>query len=224
MLMKKTKTKCVVLVLLICFVMTFFAGCKKEDTLANHKDEEAFFIGDESVTMLEASYYIMEYENMYNEMAKKENPHNPQKYWNGYFFAAGSLFKTWVKEQAYEVCICDNIYYQEAVNNGFELELAYQVMANDEAASIYSNMTEKQKKETGLTVEEIYNIMLKKQYRAQYAEELASSEKLREYEEGAVKALEISGGYYKELLEKYNVSINEDCVWDELEFGTLTIN
>lgn len=216
--------KIFVTICVLCSLLVFtLVGCG-EETLASHKDEDAFYVGGLSVKMLEASYYIMEREDFYNDIAKEENPTNPKVYWNGYLFAAGSYFKTWVKQQAYEVCICDNIYYKEAIDNGFELELAYQVLARDEAQSIYDSMTDKQKKQTELTLDDIYNIMLKKKYRAQYVESLVVTEELKSYPEGAAKALEMEGSYYKKLLEKYDVRINEDCIWNELELGSLTIN
>lgn len=213
-----------IFILISALVMcSFFAvGCGKTE-LKEYILEKAFTIGDEIIDVKEASYYIMEREYYYNEIAKKESPGAPEKYWNDYLFAAGTLFKTWVKNQCFDICVCDNVYYQEAIKNGFELELADQVEAYNDAEELYENMTDKQRTQTGLSLDDIYAIMLKVKYRSCYVKNLMETVDLSAYGENPQNAFEINGEYYNELIKNYNIIVNED-VWDKIELGNLTIN
>ncbi|MCI8307754.1 MAG: hypothetical protein HFH14_06865 [Lachnospiraceae bacterium] len=211
------------IVLLAALSVMGFTSCGKRE-IADNLDETVFTIGDEKIDLREAMYYVMERESFYNSAALQNYPDNPEKYWEDYLFAAGTLFRTWVKSQAFDICVCDNIYYQEAEADGYELELSDQITAYDEAESLYGNMTDKQKENTGLTVDSLYNVMLKIKYRSKYVEELLKGEKIKAYGDNPQQALEMGGAYYNELLMKYDVSIDEDSMWSELEFGKLTIN
>ncbi len=210
-------------VLIAALSVMAFSSCGKK-SIVDNLDETVFIIGDEKIDLREAMYYVMERENGYNAAALQENPEHPEKYWDNYLFAAGMKFKTWVKNQAFDICVCDNIYYQEAAADGFELELSDQITAYDEAESLYGNMTDKQKEQTGLTVDSLYNVMLKIKCRSKYVEGLLNGGEIKAYGDNPQQALEIGGAYYNELLMKYEVSICEDGMWDELELGKLTIN
>lgn len=218
--MGKKRTFVVIIAALMAAVLL---SCGKRE-INDNLDETVFTIGDEKIDLREAMYYVMERESNYNSAALQDNPEHPEKYWDSYLFAAGTRFKTWVKNQAFDICVCDNVYYQEAAANGYELELSDQIIAFDEAESLYGTMTDKQKEQTGLTVDSLYNIMLKIKYRSKYVEELLKGEEIKTYGDNPQQALEIGGAYYNGLLMKYDVSIDEDSMWNELELGRLTIN
>ena len=135
--MGKKRTFVVIIAALMAAVLL---SCGKRE-INDNLDETVFTIGDEKIDLREAMYYVMERESNYNSAALQDNPEHPEKYWDSYLFAAGTRFKTWVKNQAFDICVCDNVYYQEAAANGYELELSDQIIAYDEAESLYGTMT-----------------------------------------------------------------------------------
>ncbi len=217
------KMKTIICIMALLTVCLFGACGGDEFELKEHLDYNVFTIGEEAITMKEASYYVMDRESNYNKMATEKYPGKPEKYWDEYLLAAGTYFRTWVKEQAYDMCVCDNIYYQEAVANGYELELSEEIEAYQLAEAVYEKMSKKQREQTGLTVDDLFVITKKSALRAVYVNDLLKNKDFSEYQDTPEQALEIDGEYYSELEAKYNVQFNGDF-WENLELGTLTIN
>ena len=197
-------------------------GCGKFE-FKDHLEEQVLSVGTENISLKEISYYIMERENYYNQQAKVENPHDPSKYWEDYFLTAGTYFRNWVKEQAYDMCICDNIYYQDAQLNGYELDLTEQIEAYEEANKVFDKMSKKQKSATELTVDDLYEIMLKISIRAKYANDVLDNMDEDMTTEEKMTAIEVNGVYYQEVLSRFTVTINSE-LWDQIELGKITIN
>ena len=109
------------------------------------------------VSLREMSYYIMLSEANVNQLAEVYNSENTHQFWN--IFTNHTFIKTKAKEEAYDSCIRDVIYVQEAVNANIMLTDEERTQADLRAQDIADGMTLKQQEVTRLTAEDLIPII-----------------------------------------------------------------
>lgn len=167
-----------------------------------------------NISLRELSYYILVMEASVNHTATLYNPNNLNSYWNLYI--NNTFVKSEAKDNTMEICIRDNIYYYEAVSNGFYLTDDEKSDVLDEASYIYDNLTGKQVDATKLTLEDLYNIRYKIELASKYISRLISEENFTEED------LNIGGAYYSSLYKNYD--IRTDDIWSMINLGEITID
>lgn len=167
-----------------------------------------------SISLKELSYYVLVMEASVNNTASLYDPSNTNKFWNLYL--ENTFVSTIAKDTSIDMCIRDNIYYNEAIASDFDLDETELLQVSDEASYIYYNLTGKQVDATELTLNDIYNIRYKIILATKYITYLMKNNEFTE------KELNINGSYYESLYKKYNVDIDDN--WDEISLGNITID
>lgn len=177
-------------------------------------DEVAITVDSEEVTLKEAAYYILVAETNQNAAANQYNPDDPDALWNiriNYNFFRGLARKTIIN-----CCIRDNIYYLQALEEGYELTEEQQKEIEQTALEEIRKMTDYQRELTAIEKDDMVRVLTKIQYARLYVEDLM--------EEGyGQEELDVDGEKYEEIAEKYETSTNDD-IWNNLVIGKVTIN
>lgn len=225
------KTKKENIIILICFlviilsiVLFFFISSsnriKNSFKFNEHLEDNVVTIENTnntsscSIRLKEFSYYILVMEASVNQTAGLYNPNNLHSYWNLYI--SNTFVKSEAKNTTMDMCVRDNIYYIEAVEDGFSLTSDEEITVTEEASYIYKNLTGKQVDATELTIEDIYNIRYKINLATKYISYLIEEYGYTEDE------LNVSGSYYTDIYESY--TITTDKIWDYIELGDITIS
>lgn len=180
------------------------------DTFITMDNEDTSY----SISLKELSYYVLVMEASVNNTASLYDPSNTNKFWNLYL--ENTFVSTIAKDTSIDMCIRDNIYYNEAIASDFDLDETELLQVSDEASNIYYNLTGKQVDATELTLNDIYNIRYKIILATKYITHLMKNNEFTE------KELNINGSYYESLYKKYNVDIDDN--WDEISLGNITID
>lgn len=180
------------------------------DTFITMDNEDTSY----SISLKELSYYVLVMEASVNNTASLYDPSNTNKFWNLYL--ENTFVSTIAKDTSIDMCIRDNIYYNEAIASDFDLDETELLQVSDEASNIYYNLTGKQVDATELTLNDIYNIRYKIILATKYITYLMKNNEFTE------KELNINGSYYESLYKKYNVDIDDN--WDEISLGNITID
>lgn len=180
------------------------------DTFITMDNEDTSY----SISLKELSYYVLVMEASVNNTASLYDPSNTNKFWNLYL--ENTFVSTIAKDTSIDMCIRDNIYYNEAIASDFDLDETELLQVSDEASYIYYNLTGKQVDATELTLNDIYNIRYKIILATKYITYLMKNNEFTE------KELNINGSYYESLYKKYNVDIDDN--WDEISLGNITID
>ena len=180
------------------------------DTFITMDNEDTSY----SISLKELSYYVLVMEASVNNTGSLYDPSNTNKFWNLYL--ENTFVSTIAKDTSIDMCIRDNIYYNEAIASDFDLDETELLQVSDEASNIYYNLTGKQVDATELTLNDIYNIRYKIILATKYITYLMKNNEFTE------KELNINGSYYESLYKKYNVDIDDN--WDEISLGNITID
>lgn len=180
------------------------------DTFITMDNEDTSY----SISLKELSYYVLVMEAFVNNTASLYDPSNTNKFWNLYL--ENTFVSTIAKDTSIDMCIRDNIYYNEAIASDFDLDETELLQVSDEASNIYYNLTGKQVDATELTLNDIYNIRYKIILATKYITYLMKNNEFTE------KELNINGSYYESLYKKYNVDIDDN--WDEISLGNITVD
>jgi len=207
------------LVIIMVSVAAFFAiraeFIKKNSYAINKSlDQIVISVGKDKIPMKEAVYYILVVESNTNEMALKYNENNPLSYWN--MWINNEFVSNIARDSVVDTCIRDNIYYQEAKKEGFELSKAEEDEAYNQAKKEHKALTTKQYELTKYNLSEMYAVIKKIHLVKKYLNSLMLSG-LSEEE------LDIGGNYYNDLKTKYKITKNDE-VWEQISLGRLSIN
>ncbi len=227
--MKSANKKIIIAIILIIFTLLLISVYVKilaRFNYQDHLDDTVIAVDGECVTLREFGYYIYEVEDFVHNQALLYDSENPELWWNTHFSAgADSQFVCeYAKKVALEVCICDQIYYKEAVASGFILDAEIETQNRVESREMLMEMTLSQIEATGLN-EEIINKMYRKHVIAsKYAEVLSTRPDFIGYGIKAEEVLNWDGEYYREkILPKHEVELN-DKILDEIILGRITVN
>lgn len=210
----------VICILLILFsIAAFFAIAsvqRERNAFDFHEslNEVVITVDSEEVTLKEAAYYILVAETNQNAAANIYNENDPNALWNiriNYNFFRGLARKTIINS-----CIRDNIYYLQALEEGYELSEEQKEEIEQAALEEIRKMTDYQRELTAYEKDDMIQVLTKIQYAKNYVADLI--EEGYEQEE-----LDVDGEKYEKIAENYKVSTNDD-IWENLVIGKVTIN
>lgn len=225
--LKKEAKGLLAFIAVVGILLTALAFVKTRDVFVfEEKLPEIIVTVDETnLSLQEISYYIMKLEADVDAAAKLYNADNPKSYWNVYMNQDGSnsgYVSDLAKEAVLDYCIRDNIYYKEAIENGYTLPEALLTDIRYDAENLYNTMTPRQREVTKLTSEQLAIIMEKEEISHQYMIELASRS-----EAGMLQSIfleyDVGGDLYEQVKLKHNIAIDED-LWGKVKVGRITIN
>lgn len=182
------------------------------------------------VTLKELGYYIYKAETEGNITALNYDADDPKAYWNLYMNQDGSnsgYVSDLARDAALDYCIRDTLYELEAEKNGFSLGADELADADYDAEKMYSELSDKAKKNTGLD-EELMKEMAEREYTAHaYMRSLAETDvengDASSVLEAVTKYYDIGGSYYTDLLGTYSITVNDE-LWNNVRVGFVTIN
>ena len=192
----------------------------------DHLDENVITIDEKNITLREFGYYVFQIEGYTQEQAIIYNPDNPGEWWNTHFSSgADSQFVCdYAKKVAVNLCIADEIFYEEALRQGLELNENGEEKVKSDTWEMINRMDSKQMSLTGLDETIIAEMTRKQLLSATYAEFLANTVDFSEYDEDPYKLINWDGEYYqKEILPNHSVQINDELM-DKIIFGKITVN
>lgn len=166
--------------------------------IKDHLEDTLLTVGEEKVTLQDSLYYIMLVENGSNEKAEDYSEAVQKSFWNIKTGEEGYVSQV-AKKVILQQMIKDEILYQEAVKNGWEIDDA---QVKNAVIQVWAEMSPYQKELTGYTKESL-------------------EERLKKAYAGQVYG-EAYGEDFEELKEEYQVTIDEK-LWESLEMGRVTL-
>lgn len=164
----------------------------------DHLEDTLLTIGGEKVTLRDSLYYIMLVENESNEEAENYSEAAKKSFWNIKTGDEGYVSQV-AKKVILQQIIKDEILYQEAVKNDWEID---DTQVKNAVTQVWAEMSPYQKELTGYTRESLEE-RLKKAYAGQVYGEV--------YGEG-----------FDEIKEEYQVTVDEK-LWESIEMGSVTL-
>lgn len=203
------------------FLLLFIGNGDEEFSYRDNLDKKVLTVASKdddsqtvTISMQEMSYYIINIEGDMNDMATQYDSENPNSYWNIILEKGMYTMRDYAKDLTMDSCVRDNIYYLEAMQSGMKLTDEECKKASDNAKLILDNLTGRQMDISNYDYNDLYNIQLKVELAGKYANNLLENGYTKE-------ELEISGEYYDELKEKYDIVIED--IWDNVSLGELSI-
>ncbi len=227
--MKLSDKKTVLIIIIVNVVLVLGVICGKILTrfdYEDHLDDTVITVDNESITLREFGYYIYKIEDFVHEQAIIYDPENPKHWWNTHFSAGldSQFVSDYAKNVAVKSCICDQIYYKEALAGGSELDEAEKAGALAESKELVIKMTKQQLEATGLNEVIINKMNMKHATASKYAEGLIETRDFSRYSKDPKELLNWDGEYYREeILPKHKVELN-DKLLSKIVLGQITVN
>lgn len=177
-------------------------------------DDTVLTVEKEEVSLKEISYYILVAETNYNEAANIYNEDNPHAFWN--IKLKWKFFRNMAKQSVLDACTRDNIYYQQALKEGYILKEEALEEIKDKALEEISKMTDQQMELTGYQMSDMVNVLTKIAYAREYTGNLMA-------EGYTEQELDTDGSKYKEIKKDYYVQVNQK-IWRNITLGKVMIN
>lgn len=206
----------VMLILSGCSVKTMIHG--KEKFIVNeHLEDVVLNINDNSYTMQEIAYYIANGEAGVEAQALVYNPDNPQEYWNKH--TNGIFIKVQARQNTMDNYIRDEVLALAAKEQGIALSEEEISNCQKTAEQLYAQLSSYQKEQAGITKESLQNNIEHAYLGQLYIQSRLQNDGSSKYTE---QDWQVNGVCYKGLLSEYKVKV-VDSVWDNVEFGEVTI-
>lgn len=209
----------IIVTIVLFFVLRSIDKQNKAFVFNEHLDDTAISVGTTDISLREAAYYIIIMESSVNETAMQYNENSPFYYWNIYMNDGkdkSNFLRTQAKEEVINICIRDEIYYQEAKKTGVVLDEEEVKKCTDDANIQERALTGKQIDVTKYEYRDVYKAINKiyiiKKYISMLMDEGYTEEEL-----------ELDGDYYEKLKANYDIDIKEE-IWNEITLGELTVN
>jgi len=227
--MSKSNKKAIVIIIIVAVIIvalgqiyTILTTFHYED----HLDDTVITIDSTEITLREFGYYIYDIEAYVQEQALQYDSENPSHWWNTHF--AAGLDSTYIcdyaKETAINSCVCDEIYYQLAIQNGLSLDETEKSYAADEANQTYEQMNDYQLGVTGLNADIILEYRLKQALATKYAQTLLETVDFSSYEDDPNTLLSGNGDYFQDVILPDHTVTENSKILDNLYFGKITVN
>lgn len=200
--------------------MVAFATTKqlfsKDDTFSYKESlgETVFTIEEEHVTLKEITYYILVAETNFNAASQMYNKNDMGRFWN--LLLRKTYVRSLVKKSVLNSCIRDNIYYREAIKNGYTLDEEAHKEIENQAVEEMVKLTDGQRDYTEYSKSDMIQVLTKIYYAKQYVSDLMQ----QGYTEDE---LDIEGIQYQSVLADYEIETNEE-LWKNITLGQITIN
>ena len=130
----------------------------------DHLDEVVITVDQRNITLREFGYYVYQIEGYTQEQALVYNPDNPAEWWNTHFSSGpdSQFVCDYAKDVAVNLCIADEIFYEEAKKQGLELNEDGDEKVKTDTQEMINKMDSVQMSSTGLD-EKIISELKKKQ-------------------------------------------------------------
>lgn len=221
--------KTIVAILGACIVLIVIAICGKVLTTfkyKDHLDEPVVTVDENSITLRELGYYIFQVEAFVQDQALIYDSENPKHWWNTHFSSGldSQFVCDYAKKVTINMCVCDELYYQEAMKSGLSLSEAEEVKALEEAKKLLGSMNSQQLEATGLDEGIVIRMQKKHELASKYAKFLVVSLNFTGYNEKPEALVNWDGAYYEEkILPEHVINLN-DKVLDKITLGKITVN
>ena len=192
----------------------------------DHLDEVVITVDQRNITLREFGYYVYQIEGYTQEQALVYNPDNPAEWWNTHFSSGpdSQFVCDYAKDVAVNLCIADEIFYEEAKKQGLELNEDGDEKVKTDTQEMINKMDSVQMSSTGLDEKIISELKKKQLLSTTYAEFLVNTVDFSEYDEDPYKLVNWDGAYYQEeILPKHSVQINDELL-GKITFGKITVN
>lgn len=213
------------ILLLIC-VFSYLYRQSRVFVYDEHLDDVVLTVDDREVTLREFGYYIYSLEAHVNKQAIIYDHKNPLDYWNKHFRAGldSQFISLMARDKAYDVCICDMIYEQMALEAGYSLTEDEKEKALQKADELYQKMTELQIEQLGINKEMVEEIQMKKVLIGKFAKDYVKNINFDGYAGYREELISANGDYYEEhILPEHEVVVN-GYIKNALKFGRITVN
>ena len=187
---KKLYNKIIVIVwtigiIFLAFYAVYIMKEKEKNVFVyeEHLDDVIITVDNQNITLRDFGYYIVKMENIVQQQALIYNAQDPTDYWNSHFSAGadtGYMFE-YAWNYAVTDCICDLIYEQKAFDAGDSLSLEECKMVMEQSREIYASLSDKQIKNTGLTLDIITQVEARKMLVKQYASANSTGDEASKY-------------------------------------------
>ena len=193
---------------------------------SKHFDDAVIYVDGENISLREFGYYIFEVEAFVQKQALLYDPENPKHWWNTHFSAGmdSQFVCDYAKKVAINSCIADEIYYMEAVRNGFALSADEEKRAADQAKDIIGSMDLPQMNAAGLSDEIIADMCKKQSLASKYAQSLITNEDVSAYPGDPYELVNWDGAYYLEKVLPGHETWTNDDLLDQITLGKITVN
>ena len=227
--MKGPVKRAVIAVIMInCILIAIVFCCRILGRFAysDHLDEPVVTVDGKNVTLKEFGYYIYQVEAFVQKQALIYDADNPKRWWNTHFSAGmdSQFVCDYAKKVALNICIAEEIYYQEALSHGITLTRDEESRATEEGRKVFAGMDPAQIRSAGLDEKTMIAMSLKHALAARYSMHLIEDELPGFRSEEPEKLVNWDGSYYlEEVLPKHVTWINDDLL-DKIMFGKITVN
>ena len=227
--MKKSVKKAIPALIVASCILIATAICSitlRRFDYSDHLDEVVITVDDRSVSLKEFGYYIYEVEAFVQKQALIYDPENPKHWWNTHFSAGpdSQFVCDYAKKVALNICIADEVYYQEAVSHGIILSTDEVSQATDEGRSFFAGMDPVQIRSTGLDENTVVTMSMKHTLASKYSMYLIESEHLALQSTEPAKLVNWDGSYYLQKVLPKHVTWTNDKLLGEITFGKITVN
>ena len=227
--MRLSNKKTIIAIIIANVMLVIFAIGGKMLSRFNyedHLDDTVISVDGTNITLREFGYYIYMIESFVQNQALLYDPENPKHWWNTHFSAGpdSQFVCDYAKKVAVNTCICDQIYYKEAIKYGIGRDEALTSQTLREARALFMNMTSWQLEATGLDEELVIGMYNKHVIASKYAKKLSGELNFSKYDKEPDELLNWDGEYYQEeILPKHEVIIS-DKILRKITLGKITVN
>ena len=226
---KETKKGLVILLAVVGVIFTLLVldawyRYSNKFVYQEHLDDTVITVDDICITLRELSCYVYEVESEIDKQARIYNAEDPLDYWNTYFNSGteGGYISEMAEDVILGSCVCDLIYEQMAIEQGYELTEEEKKEAEKQAEQLYVRMSETQKQNTGLTLDLICKVKKRKALVLKFAMEYFENVDFTGYSGYREELVSYAGDYYcKEVLPLHQVDYNSEII-NEWSIGRIT--
>ncbi|MEE1249895.1 MAG: hypothetical protein UHU19_11815 [Lachnospiraceae bacterium] len=201
-------------VIIVMWVMEY--DSKKMLVFRDSLDKVVVTVDGKDLTLKEVAFYVAYEETTIEEQAYVYDPEDTGAYWK--LHIDGQFIRVAGKQAALDMAIHDEIFYELAQKEGLTLSEEEQVALNNKESDFWSDLTEEQKENLGVTEDQIKetitHLALAEKYQNFFAEQNGND---------FYDSYSISGENYEKILAEHSVKVN-DKVWDKIDFGSIVVN
>lgn len=227
--MNKSNKKAIIILIIIAVIIVAAGQLYKVFTTFHyekHLDDTVLTIDNTEITLREFGYYIYDTEAYVQEQAIQYDSSDPTRWWNTHFAAGldSTFICDYAKKTAINTCVCDEIYYQLAIQNGISLDDTEKSYATDEANDMYEQMNDYQLGITGLNSDIILEYRLKQALATKYAQTLLDTVDFSAYDDDPNTLLSGNGDYFQDVILPEHTVTENNKILDNIYFGKITVN
>lgn len=236
-LKRKVKILGVVMIVMLVFFLVggFILDRRNNFVFSKELSTPVLSVAENEITLSEFCYYIYIVEEEVQEKAFLYNPDNTLEYWNLHFSAGtnSSFMKDMAKDTAYDACISDFVYAELASEEEHQLTEEMSEKARNDAKEFFLRLSKEQLEKTGLTLNSLEKIFMRRQiakdYAIHYAVQYTKMKQIQNpneefTKEQILKELSPGGLYYEQVLkQQYMIDLNQ-FVYENLPMGRITVN